>query len=93
MLETLQARSQFKRRSTANHVEVVVPVPADADSPKFKTSIGSVRYVPEKNVLIWSIKSFPVRPPWLWIASSSADRVPDPDRQCHLSAHHGTSLT
>ena len=58
----IKARSQFKRRSTANHVEVVVPVPADADSPKFKTSVGSVRYVPEKNVLIWSIKSFPVRP-------------------------------
>ena len=56
----IKARSQFKRRSTANHVEVVVPVPADADSPKFKTSVGSVRYVPEKNVLIWSIKSFPV---------------------------------
>jgi len=55
----IKARSQFKRRSTANHVEVVVPVPADADSPKFKTSVGSVRYVPEKNVLIWSIKSFP----------------------------------
>ena len=56
----IKARSQFKRRSTANHVEVVVPVPADADSPKFKTSVGSVRYVPEQNVLIWSIKSFPV---------------------------------
>ena len=58
----IKARSQFKRRSTANHVEVVVPVPADADSPKFKTSVGSVRYVPEQNVLIWSIKSFPVCP-------------------------------
>ena len=56
----IKARSQFKRRSTANHLEVVVPVPADADSPKFKTSVGSVRYVPEQNVLIWSIKSFPV---------------------------------
>ncbi len=58
----IKARSQFKRRSTANHVEVVVPVPADADTPKFKTSVGSVRYVPEQNVLIWSIKSFPVCP-------------------------------
>ena len=58
----IKARSQFKRRSTANHVEVVVPVPADADSPKFKTSVGSVKYVPEQNVLIWSIKSFPVCP-------------------------------
>lgn len=62
----IKARSQFKRRSTANHVEVVVPVPADADSPKFKTSVGSVKYVPEQNVLIWSIKSFPVCPISAW---------------------------
>ena len=32
----LQAKSQFKRRSTANNVEIHIPVPADADSPKFK---------------------------------------------------------
>lgn len=31
-----QAKGQFKRRSTANNVEIIVPVPADADSPKFK---------------------------------------------------------
>lgn len=37
-----------------------MPVPSDADSPKFKTSVGSAKYVPEKNVVIWSIKSFPV---------------------------------
>uniref|UniRef100_A0A8C3Y3J4 Adaptor related protein complex 1 subunit mu 2 n=1 Tax=Catharus ustulatus TaxID=91951 RepID=A0A8C3Y3J4_CATUS len=43
-------------------VEISVPVPSDADSPKFKTTVGSARYVPERNVLIWSIKSFPVRP-------------------------------
>ena len=56
----IKARSQFKRLSTANNVQIVVPVPADADSPKFKTSVGSVRYVPEQSVLIWNIKSFPV---------------------------------
>ncbi|ERE75426.1 AP-1 complex subunit mu-2, partial [Cricetulus griseus] len=28
-------------------------------SPRFKTSVGSAKYVPEKNVVIWSIKSFP----------------------------------
>jgi hypothetical protein len=36
----VKAKSQFKRRSTANNVEVVIPVPSDADSPKFKTTIG-----------------------------------------------------
>ena len=36
----VKAKSQFKRRSTANNVEIMIPVPSDADSPKFKTTIG-----------------------------------------------------
>lgn len=55
-----QARSQFKSRSTANNVSIMVPVPSDADSPKFKTSTGSAKWVPEKSVVQWNIKSFPV---------------------------------
>ncbi|CAB3241455.1 unnamed protein product [Arctia plantaginis] len=55
----IKAKSQFKRRSTANNVEIIIPVPADADSPKFKTTIGSVKYTPEQNAITWSIKSFP----------------------------------
>ena len=34
----LQAKGQFKRRSTANNVDIIVPVPADADSPKFRVT-------------------------------------------------------
>jgi AP-1 complex subunit mu len=56
----IKAKSQFKRRSTANNVEIDIPVPADADSPKFKTTIGTVKYVPEKSCVVWTIKSFPV---------------------------------
>ncbi|KAI6175795.1 Adaptor complexe medium subunit family protein [Aphelenchoides bicaudatus] len=37
----VKAKSQFKRQSLANHVEVLIPVPSDADSPKFKSSVGS----------------------------------------------------
>lgn len=32
----VKVRAQFKRRSTANNVEILVPVPDDADSPKFR---------------------------------------------------------
>lgn len=59
----LQAKSQFKRRSTANNVEIHIPVPNDADSPKFKTTVGSVKWVPENSEIVWSIKSFPVSTP------------------------------
>ena len=40
-----QAKSQFKRRSTANNVEISVPVPLDADSPKFKVMDSSNIYM------------------------------------------------
>ncbi|PIO33827.1 hypothetical protein AB205_0053840, partial [Aquarana catesbeiana] len=56
----VKAKGNFKKQSVANNVEISVPVPSDADSPKFKTSVGSAKYVPEKNVVVWTIKSFPV---------------------------------
>ncbi|KJE88774.1 AP-1 complex subunit mu-1 [Capsaspora owczarzaki ATCC 30864] len=55
----IKAKSQFKRRSIANNVDIVIPVPSDADSPKFKTTIGTVTYSPEKNAIVWNIKQFP----------------------------------
>ena len=36
----VKVKAQFKRRSTANNVEIYVPVPDDADSPKFRVSYG-----------------------------------------------------
>ena len=77
----VKARSQFKRRSTANNVEIIVPVssrppnmikiklteqknnslqvPSDADSPKFRTTTGNCKWLPEKSAVSWQIKSFP----------------------------------
>jgi len=54
----IKARSQFKSRSIANNVEIVIPVPTDVDSPSFKASIGTVTYVPDKDAIVWSIKQF-----------------------------------
>ncbi|KAL1921191.1 uncharacterized protein VTP21DRAFT_10907 [Calcarisporiella thermophila] len=54
----IKAKAQFKRRSVANNVEITIPVPDDADSPKFRSSIGSVQYVPEKSAFVWKIKQF-----------------------------------
>ncbi|KAJ3397333.1 AP-1 complex subunit mu-1 [Lobulomyces angularis] len=55
----VKAKGQFKRRSTANNVEIIVPVPDDADTPKFKTTVGNATYVPELNAVVWKIKQFP----------------------------------
>lgn len=53
-----RATSQFKKRSTANNVEICIPVPEDADSPKFKTTGGNVKWQPEKSQVVWRIKHF-----------------------------------
>ena len=54
----LKARAQFKRRSTANNVEISIPVPEDADSPRFRTNVGTVHYAPERSAIVWKIKQF-----------------------------------
>ncbi|ORY08424.1 clathrin adaptor, mu subunit [Basidiobolus meristosporus CBS 931.73] len=55
----IKAKAQFKRRSSANNVEILVPVPDDASSPRFKCSMGSASYAPEKSAMSWKIKQFP----------------------------------
>ncbi|KAG7195791.1 uncharacterized protein KQ657_002176 [Scheffersomyces spartinae] len=51
-------KAQIKKKSTANNVEIVIPLPEDADTPKFTPEYGSVKYVPEKSCLIWKLKTF-----------------------------------
>ncbi|KAJ3503918.1 hypothetical protein NMY22_g18084 [Coprinellus aureogranulatus] len=52
----VKVKAHFKRRSTANNVEIYVPVPDDADSPKFRAATGTVQYAPDKSAFIWKIK-------------------------------------
>lgn len=55
----IKAKSQFKAQSIANNVQIHVPVPPDAHSPKFTASMGSCKYAPELDALVWTIKQFP----------------------------------
>ncbi|GJN17943.1 hypothetical protein PR202_gb05051 [Eleusine coracana subsp. coracana] len=55
----VKARSQFKERSTATNVEIEVPVPLDATNPNIRTSMGSASYAPERDAMVWKVKSFP----------------------------------
>ena len=56
---TIKARSQFKERSTANNVEITIPVPSDASLPQITASQGSAVYQPENECVKWTIKQFP----------------------------------
>lgn len=55
----VRARSNFKERSNANNVEILLPLPPDAVKPDMRTQQGSATYVPEKAAVAWTIKSFP----------------------------------
>jgi AP-1 complex subunit mu len=52
----VKARTQFKQKSIANNVEIIVPVPIDVDSPVFKANVGTVKYVADKSCMVWCIK-------------------------------------
>lgn len=52
----VKVKAQFKRRSSANNVEIYVPVPDDADTPKFRAATGTVQYAPDKSAFVWKIK-------------------------------------
>ena len=54
----IKTKSQFKSRSVANNVEIMIPVPPDVDSPSFKSSVGNVTYLPDKDAVVWTIKQF-----------------------------------
>ena len=55
----VKAKNNSKPKSTANNVCIMIPVPVDLQNPLFKSSLGSVTFSPDKEVLIWSIKRFP----------------------------------
>jgi AP-1 complex subunit mu len=62
--------AQFKRRSTANNVEIYVPVPDDADSPKFRASyvfaqlIRPLTYTPKAST--GSVQYAPDKSAFVW---------------------------
>lgn len=53
-----RVKAQIKKKSIANNVEILIPVPDDADTPSFKYSHGAIKWVPEKNAILWKIRSF-----------------------------------
>ncbi|QLQ80496.1 hypothetical protein HG537_0D04960 [Torulaspora globosa] len=53
-----RVKAQIKKKSIANNVEILIPVPDDADTPSFKYSHGVMKWVPEKSAILWKIRSF-----------------------------------
>lgn len=48
-------KAQYRRRQQCKVVELIFPVPHECDSPRFKSSMGSVVYAPENQQVVWKI--------------------------------------
>ena len=55
----VKAKSNYKNKSTAKNVAIYIPVPNDLNNPLFKTQNGNVSYLPSKEAIQWSLKTFP----------------------------------
>lgn len=77
----IKAKTQFKSRSIANNVEIIIPVPSDADSPTFKSNIGTVKYVPDQDSMVWCVKQFPGQKEFIMRAHFGFPSVAGEDRQ------------
>ena len=77
----VKVSTQFKQKSIANNVEIIVPVPIDVDSPVFKSNVGTVKYVPDKSCMIWCIKQFPGRKEYMMRAAFGFPSIEDEQRQ------------
>lgn len=82
----IKAKSQFKSRSVANNVEIHIPVPSDVDSPSFKTSIGTVRYIPDQDCIVWSIKQFQGQKDFIMTANFGLPSVGAENRDAYIKA-------
>jgi len=86
----VKARSQFKERSSAQGVEIALPLPRDATSPAVRASSGAATHVPERDALVWRIKSFPGGKELLLRAKFSLPSV-EADDEASTSAGAGAS--
>lgn len=53
----LTAKTTFKKNSSANFVDISIPIPMDASPPEAKAGYGTITYKPENECLVWSMKN------------------------------------
>jgi len=55
---SIKAKTNFRNKSIANNVDILIPVPNDLQNPQFRTVQGTVKYIPDQDHILWSIKQF-----------------------------------
>jgi len=77
----IKAKSNYRVKNTANNVDILVPVPCDAQMPTFKTVNGTVSYVPDKDAISWNIKHFPGQKEFVMKATFSLPSIASKERE------------
>ena len=77
----VKVKSQYKTRSVANNVQVIIPVPSDALSPTFKAGVGSIKYDAGQDAFVWHLKQFPGQKEYTGKAQFSLPSVVSEDRE------------
>lgn len=77
----VKAKANFKDKCVANDVNIYIPVPCDAQNPVFKPNSGTVKYFPDKDAMLWTLKEFPGRKEYLMSAVLTLPTVKSPDRE------------
>ena len=62
----------------------MVPVPTDAHSPNFRTNVGTAKYSPESDAIVWSIKQFQGQKEYLMKAQFNLPSVCSDDRDKYM---------
>ncbi|KAH7830756.1 Adaptor protein complex 1 (AP-1), mu subunit [Monocercomonoides exilis] len=52
----IRITTNYKAKSQADDLRVLIPVPSDVDTPEVDVSLGKCEYLPEKDALCWSMK-------------------------------------
>lgn len=51
--------TSYRKKIVAHAIDVLIPIPSDADRPEARCSMGAVKYAPESNLLIWKLQNVP----------------------------------
>ena len=51
-------KALFRSKTTANDVELHIPIPGDAFNPDFNCESGVVSYYPDEDCIIWQVPTF-----------------------------------
>lgn len=54
---TVNAKTNYKQKVTANFVEFFIPVPFEAQNVVSKATLGDSFYVPDSNSICWKLHS------------------------------------